>query len=232
MNCWLDNEIKENYNVIRILKETDYKKILLLQNMKGGQMVVARYMAEYCDTYEKLLGIHSPYLPMIYGVDMGKNGQLILEEYLGEVTLAERLDIKVPSQQEVKRILWDILEGVDVLHRRGLVHRDIKPDNIWLREAGAVLGDLDASRSYKPNQRRDTQIIGTVGYAAPEQYGIVQTDYKADIYAIGILINVMLTGEHPARKMCGGKWKRIVEKCVQTSPRKRYKSVRQIMSKI
>lgn len=77
------------------------------------------------------------------------------------------------------------------------VHRDIKPENIILRGSQAVLIDFDAARLHKPEHEADTQILGTTGFAAPEQYGLSQSDIRTDIYSLGVLINVMLTGNTP-----------------------------------
>ena len=54
--------------------------------------------------------------------------------------------------------------------------------------------------------REDTQILGTTGFAAPEQYGLSQSDGRTDIYALGVLLNIMLTGEHPSRRLASGGW--------------------------
>ena len=78
-------------------------------------------------------------------------------------------------------------------------------------------------------KKQDTRILGTVGYAPPEQYGISETDYRADIYAVGVLINEMLTGLHPSQKLARGHWGRIVSRCTMASPDKRYNSVRELM---
>ncbi|MGN0374072.1 MAG: hypothetical protein ACI4EN_01115 [Butyrivibrio sp.] len=56
------------------------------------------------------------------------------------------------------------------------------------------------SRIVRENTGKDTTILGTTGFAPPEQYGIAETNAQSDIYSIGILINVMLTGEHPSKK--------------------------------
>ena len=78
-------------------------------------------------------------------------------------------------------------------------------------------------------KRRSAQILGTTGFAAPEQYGLSQSDGRADIYALGVLLNIMVTGEHPSRKLAGGRIGRIVQRCTMVSPEKRYKNILHLM---
>lgn len=68
------------------------------------------------------------------------------------------------------------------------------------------------------------RIMGTGGYIAPEQLGIAQSDIRTDIYAAGVLLNVMLTGKHPAEQIATGKAGRIVRKCTGVNPNERYQS--------
>ena len=116
-----------------------------------------------------------------------------------------------------------------MLHSLGAVHRDIKPENVIIRGSEAVLIDFDASRLFKDGNPADTQVLGTTGYAAPEQYGIAQTDERADIYSMGVLLNVMLTGRHPSKELAGGRLGRVVQKCTMVNPSKRYKNVLYLM---
>ena len=88
--------------------------------------------------------------------------------------------------------------------------------------------DFDASRFFKKGQSKDTVIIGTAGYAAPEQLGFAQSDERTDIFALGVLMNVMLTGEHPTNKLYKGKLRKVIEKCIQLDPQKRYKNVEEL----
>ena len=111
----------------------------------------------------------------------------------------------------------------------GAVHRDIKPENVIIRGSEAILIDFDASRIFKSGINQDTQILGTTGYAAPEQYGITQTDERADIYSLGVLLNIMLTGKHPSKELAIGRLGHIVQKCTMVNPKKRYKSVLYLM---
>ena len=92
-----------------------------------------------------------------------------------------------------------------------------------------MLIDFDAARFHKLEAENDTQILGTTGFAAPEQYGLSQSDLRADIYAVGILINVMLTGEHPSRHLVEGRMGRIVDRCTHVNPQRRYKNVLRLM---
>ena len=71
--------------------------------------------------------------------------------------------------------------------------------------------------------------MGTVGFAAPEQYGLSQSDLRTDIYSLGILINVMLTGAHPSKRQAAGRLGRVVERCTHVNPKKRYKNVLRLM---
>ena len=70
--------------------------------------------------------------------------------------------------------------------------------------------------------------MGTVGYASPEQLGITQTDARADIYAAGILLNVMLTGAHPSTQLAKGRYGKIVSKCAAISPDDRYQTAEEL----
>lgn len=109
------------------------------------------------------------------------------------------------------------------------MHRDIKPENVIVRGSKAVLIAFDASRIFKSESSADTQILGTTGYAAPEQYGIAQTDQRADIYSVGVPLNIMLTGKHPSRELASGKLGHIVQKCTMVNPEKRYQNVLYLM---
>lgn len=72
--------------------------------------------------------------------------------------------------------------------------------------------------------------MGTVGYASPEQLGLSQTDARTDIYASGVLCNVMLTGQHPSVTIAPGKAGRIVRKCTAVNPDERYQTAAELRS--
>ena len=160
-------------------------------------------------------------------MDVGeKNGQtVLLEEYIQGDTLSDILSGGLLTTAQAKQLMRQICSALWVLHSMGVVHRDVKPDNIIIRGNEAVLIDFDASRTYKNTLEEDTQILGTTGFAAPEQYGLSQSDGRTDIYAVGVLLNIMLTGEHPSRKLAPRRMGRIVQRCTMVNPAKRYKNI-------
>ena len=164
-----------------------------------------------------------------------KSGErFIFRRYEGD-TLAFLLEGGTLSAPEARRITGQICRALYVLHSLGAVHRDVKPENILLRGEEAVLIDFDASRIYHsdaPELTMDTMILGTTGYAAPEQYGLSQTDPRADIYSLGVVLNVMLTGEHPSRRLASGRLGRVVQRCTMMSPRQRYQSVLDLLAEL
>ena len=136
------------------------------------------------------------------------------------------------TPRETRRILRQLCRALWVLHSMGAVHRDVKPENIVLRGQNAVLIDFDAARIHKKSRENDTRVLGTIGYAAPEQYGFSQSDACSDIYSLGILMNVMLTGKHPSNQLAPGRFGRIITRCTQITPSKRYKNILRLLNEL
>lgn len=201
----------------------------LIRHKVTGQRFILRHFYGNSEVYRALLDYTCPNLPTIYEVAELDGENLVLEEFIEGDTLGFLLKDALFSPEETKSIVRQVCQALWVLHSIGAVHRDVKPENIMLRGAEAVLIDFDAARLHKPEHSNDTQILGTTGYAAPEQYGLSQSDIRTDIYSLGILINVMLTGEHPSKHLAGGKMGRIVDRCTHVNPQRRYKNVLRLM---
>ena len=156
--------------------------------------------------YQKLLTVNCSNLPRVAEAAEKDGHVLVLEEYIQGDPLSLLLeDGRTLPPKQAADIARQVCGALWVLHGRGVVHRDVKPGNILLKGGTAVLIDFDASRQYDAASRKDTQVLGTVGYAAPEQFGFTQTDARADIYALGVMLNVMLTGQHPSRALAKGR---------------------------
>ena len=229
---WLEQSVSEYFQPVRVLKDIPGRRIELIRHRETGLVLVLRRSPGDPAVYRELMKISSPYLPRIYEVAARDGRLLVLEEYIQGDSLREVLTGGCLSVDETRRVALQLCEALRILHRLGAVHRDVKPENVILRGADAVLIDFDASRVLKADQSADTVILGTTGYAAPEQYGLSQTDGRADIYSLGIMMNVMLTGEHPSRHPAGGHLGRVISRCTMASPDHRYPDIEHLMEAI
>lgn len=212
------------YSLVSVLSEKNGCKVLRLRNRASGKDMVLRSFPLHLDAYEILCGIRCENLPEIYDAIDLDDGQIVLEEYIDGITVAQVMEGGNYRYLGAKKVLTGVCHGLSVLHERGLVHRDVKPENVIIGSDGqVVLIDFNASRMVS-NACKDTVIMGTVGYASPEQLGISQSDARTDIYAVGVLLNVMLTGRHPTEAFARGRAGRVVKKCTSLNPDDRYQS--------
>lgn len=212
----------------RELKSSEKGKVVLMRSREGNTRYIYREFQGKADIYLCLQQAECRYLPKVYSVETRNNNVCVLEEYIQGDSLAFILEGGPVTEEQAVRILTQICQGLGVLHKLGAVHRDIKPENIILRGSDAVLIDFDASWVIHPENDADTRIMGTTGYAAPEQYGFSQTDARADIYALGVLLNEMLTGQHPSKHLARSAYRGIIEKCIEVNVDKRYRDTEKL----
>lgn len=218
--------------VERTIKSDDTGRICLVRSPAERKRYIYRSFTGSGAVYRRMVGIECSYLPKIYDVFEDEGKVHILEEYIQGDTLAFLLDGHLMSQEQAEQIIIHLCRALQVLHGIGAVHRDIKPENIILRGSDAVLIDFDASRLCKTGNDTDTRIMGTTGYAAPEQYGFSQTDGRTDIYSLGIVLNEMLTGQHPSRVLAEGMFRPIIEKCTRINADQRYANADELLAAI
>lgn len=222
--------LTESYKTIKILSNKNGSEIIRLRNVSLDRDIILKKYSSHVPAYDILKGIRHNNLPEIYDCFQLDDGQVILEEFIDGVTVADVLESGKYTYNGAVKVLNGVCLAVMTLHSYGIIHRDIKPENVMINNEGMVkLIDLNASRQADPKKERDTVALGTIGYASPEQLGISASDEKTDIYAIGVLLNVMLTGEHPSKKLARGKAGRIVLKCTQIDPKHRFRSVERLM---
>lgn len=225
----LFDAVRSEYDTITLIKKSERGEVSLVRHRDSGIRYIFKHIYGESEVYRKLLSVSCQNLPQIMEVGEKDGRTVILEEYVTGDTLGEILQGGLLTNAEAKQICRQLCAALWVLHSMGVVHRDVKPDNVIIRGKDAVLIDFDASRIYKNANNEDTQILGTTGFAAPEQYGLSQSDGRADIYALGVLLNIMLTGEHPSRKLATGRMGRIVQRCTMVNPEKRYRNILHLM---
>lgn len=221
--------VTTEYDTLHVLKRSPRGTVSVVRHKKSGTRYVFRRYSGSGEVYRRLLPVLCPHLPQIMEAAEQDGQTAVLEEYVQGDTLAELLMGARLTEREARQVTMQLCQALHVLHSMGAVHRDVKPENVILRGSDAVLIDFDAARIYKDESESDTQVLGTTGFAAPEQYGIFQSDERADIFSLGVLLNIMLTGKHPSHEMTAGKMGRIVRKCTMTAPEQRYQSARALM---
>lgn len=125
----------------------------------------------------------------------------------------------------LRRIISQLCNTVEHLHRYGIIHRDVTPKNIILDEnLHLTLIDFDISRKFSGNLEQDTTLYGTEGFAPPEQYGFRETGFTADIYALGVIMKLLLNACPDCPPTQEVRLRKIAAKCTRFVPDKRYRS--------
>ncbi len=226
------NEILKTYTKISLLSNKNGCKVIRLRHKALGKDIVLHILNEDNEAYKFLKTVNSPNLPIIFDYIKTDDAVLVLEEFIDGVTVLEVMETGTYAERGLKSVIIGLCNALDLLHKNGYVHRDVKPENIMVDKRGrVVLIDYNISRQIVLKDS-DTKMLGTAGYAAPEQLGIKSSDSKTDIYAVGVLINVMLTGHHPTVEIVKGAFGKIVRKCTAINPDERYKNVRAIVRAI
>jgi hypothetical protein len=177
--------------------------------------------------YEALSRCESAYFPKIIECRFENGDTCVIEEYIEGKTL-DKVISEGLSFKDAMSVIRQLMEAVGTLHSMDppLLHRDIKPENILITPEGVLkLIDFEASREYKKEDKeQDTILLGTRGYAAPEQFGYNQTDERSDVYSVGIvcnqIMNAVADGKSRRDRIC-----KVFTKATMFDPKERYESV-------
>ena len=187
-----------------------------------------------------------PNLPSIVDVIDTDDSFIIIMDYIQGNSLNKALD-EFGAQPQEHVIAWakQLCDVLGYLHSRtpAIIYRDMKPANVMLKPDGNVtLIDFGTAREFKEKNLADTTCLGTVGYAAPEQFGgMGQTDARTDIYCLGATLYHLVTGMNPCEPpyeikpireinpALSGGLERIILKCTQRDPNDRYQSAAELM---
>ncbi len=222
------------YKEIAVL--SDEHAIYVVQHLETRRVYVKKVLTTYeRDVYLYLKDHPISGTPRIYEA-IEDNGKLIvIEDYVSGLSLEEWLkENGFFSEEKVVKIIYQLCHILKALHavKPPIIHRDIKPANVLLTQDDHVtLLDMDAAKLYH-KKAQDTMLIGTFGYAAPEQYGFGPSTVQTDIYSLGVLMNVLLTGHFPAEETARGSLKRIVQKCLKMDPAMRYQSMDELIEQL
>ncbi|MCI8441767.1 MAG: protein kinase [Provencibacterium sp.] len=186
-----------------------------------------------------------PMLPRIVDIEETAEAIYIIEDFIEGESLDKQLDRlgKIPEAL-VRRWTLELCDVLSYLHGHKphpIIYRDMKPANLIAGPDGQLrIIDFGIARIYKKESSTDTTVIGTRGYAAPEQYGRAQSDARTDIYSLGVTLYHLLTGKSPQdppyeilpirtldSSLSAG-MEHIILKCTQQDPDKRYQNAQQL----
>ncbi len=144
--------------------------------------------------------LNHPNIVRIFDVNYENNIQYIVMEYIDGITLKEFIEQRGRLEwRDTVHITIQILRALQLAHDRGIVHRDIKPQNIMLLRDGTIkVMDFGIARFCRQNNATLTEkAMGSVHYVSPEQASAERTDERSDIYSVGVMMYEMLTGRKP-----------------------------------
>ncbi len=201
-----------------------------------------------------------PNIVKVYDVGFSDRIQFIVMEYIDGITLNEYMEQNSPlNWKDAAHFVMQILRALQHAHSKGIVHRDIKPQNIMMLRDGTIkVMDFGIAKFARENGKTCTdKAIGTVHYISPEQARGAETDEKSDLYSVGVLLFEMLTGKKPfdtetndpvsiavmhmqaevprpssLQPDLAPGLEEIILKAMQKEPAKRYQSAREMMDDI
>lgn len=208
-------------------------KVHLVKEITTGDIFVKKEIpAEVIPVYQKIRQIDIPGIPKVYELIEQEDRAFVIEAYIHGSSLEKILEQNGTFEEKAAaEIILAVCKILNDLHKQEnpIIHRDIKPSNIMISmEGGVYVIDFDAARVYSEEKHQDTQLLGTKRYAPPEQYGLGQTDARSDLYALGITLNVMLTGAYPVEQRAAGKIGNIIDRCIHWEPKERYQTAEEL----
>jgi len=222
----------DSYNRIATINENH--RIFLVQHKLSKNIYVEKILTLYnLSVFQYLAQNHIKGTPQIFEIIEDDGHLIIIEEYISGRTIRSILDDgNLFSEEDAVRIVVELCRILSDLHNStpAIIHRDIKPSNVILTSDDEVkLIDMNAAKVYQAEKAEDTALIGTAGYAAPEQYGFGASNAQADIYAVGVLLNEMLLGVPPRSATSDGRIGNVIKRCTKMDPKDRYSTVEELI---
>lgn len=202
--------------------------IFLVQHQETGKIYVKKILNIYnIDIYQQMKENPIPGTPRIIELYEENHQLTVIEHYVSGNSLAEIMECGLLKQDTLYHYILELCRILEKMHSSTppVVHRDIKPSNIIITEYNhVILLDFNAAKYYTESTSTDTILLGTQGYAAPEQYGSGSSSPRTDIYGLGILMKELASCvEQPSPELM-----EIILKCIRLNPEERFQSVTEI----
>lgn len=175
-------------------------RIVAIKILKDEYLTNEEFKRRFKNESKAIAVLSHPNIVRVYNVSFGDRIQYIVMEYVDGITLKEYIEQQgVVNWKEAVHFVGQILAALQHAHDKGIVHQDIKPQNIMLLQDGTIkVTDFGIARFSRTDSNVTSEnAIGSVHYISPEQARGEMTDDKADIYSVGVVMYEMLTGQLP-----------------------------------
>jgi eukaryotic-like serine/threonine-protein kinase len=234
----LEREIgRGGMGVVYLAREVQLDRLVAIK-------VLPRVLIERADVRERFVreartaaGLSHPNIVPIHRVGEAEGLPYFVMTYIRGETLGERLRTRGPlTPTALSKVMHDVALALGYAHGRGVVHRDVKPDNILLEEESgrAIVSDFGIARA--AGDARDESVMGTTHFMSPEQARGDAVDGRSDIYSLGIVAFLAATGRLPGETLSlsgvHGNIARVIERCIRLEPSERFRTAEDIASAI
>ncbi len=212
MNKLIGKLLDERYLIQAVVGNGGMAVVYKAMDTRANRVVAVKVLREECMQNEELVRrfkneskaisvLDHPNIVQVYDVSVTQTLQYIAMEYVDGITLKDYMKFKnnALSYKEVMHFTTQTLKALQHAHSKGIVHRDIKPQNIMMLSNGVIkVMDFGIARfARSENQTMTDKAIGSVHYISPEQAKGEVTDHRADIYSVGVMLYEMLAGKLP-----------------------------------
>ncbi len=175
-------------------------RIVAVKILKSEYSENEEFVRRFRNESKAIAVLSHPNIVKIYDVGYENNMQYIVMEYIDGITLKEYIEQQgMLKWRDCVHFTIQILRALQLAHDRGIVHRDIKPQNVMLLSDGSIkVMDFGIARFSREVENTDSEkTMGSVHYVSPEQASGTRTDERSDIYSVGVMMYEMLTGRKP-----------------------------------
>ena len=211
MDNLIGKKLDGRYEILQLIGVGGMANVYKARDIIDGRLVAVKILREEYASNEEFVrrfkneskaiaALNHPNIVKVYDVSFSEKMQSIVMEYIDGITLKDYIDQqKIIRWKEAVHFTVQILRALQHAHDKGIVHRDIKPQNIMLLQDGTIkVMDFGIARFARSQMATITdKAIGSVHYISPEQARGEQTDEKTDLYSVGVMLFEMLTGQLP-----------------------------------
>ena len=207
---YIGKMLDERYEILEIIGEGGMAVVYRALDHRLNRYVAVKIMRDemaadeefrrrFCTESHAVAMLSHPNIVAVYDVSHNDNVEYIVMELVDGITLKQYMDRKgVVAWKEVVHFTKQISKALAHAHERGIIHRDIKPQNIMLLRDGTIkVGDFGIAALENEVYENNGEAIGSIHYIAPEQARGECPDARSDIYSLGVVMYEMLTGELP-----------------------------------